>query len=251
MNIAPINTSYNNRTNFTAAPKVSGETVKEGVSLFKSAANKYKNLKKAYKAYYDEHIVKPVTEKALSPILNNDKMMGLLDTINEHPKISKNLPLHLSTAGSVVTTYFYANRTKKTLHKDEEQKKRAKTLMLNQWMVTGTSALISYTLNGFLNNAAKNLGYKYREANQGNPNLANRMRGVDVAKQFLIFALTFRYIAPVIVTPIASKVSKLWENRKAEKAGLQNQQSQQQVPSQAKAANMSQSAVVDAFKIKA
>lgn len=204
MNIAPLNTAntYNNKPSFT------GASAKEGVGLFK-------RLKDAHNARYDKYITEPLAQKVIAPIMNSKFMSNIADKTVKSDK----LPLHLSTLGSIVTTYFYASRTKKTLQKDEEQKKRAKTLMLNQWMVTGVSAAISYGANGALNKASKKLGYKFREANQGNAKLANRMKGFEVAKQLLIFTTTFRYIAPVIVTPLASKISKVWENHKAKKNG--------------------------------
>ena len=202
MNIAPMNmaNTYNNKPSFT------GVSAKDGMGLLK-------RLKDAHNARYDKYITEPLAEKVIAPVMNSKIMSNIADKTVKSDK----LPLHLSTLGSIVTTYFYASRTKKTLQKDEEQKKRAKTLMLNQWMVTGVSAAISYGANGALNKASKKLGYKFREANQGNPKLANRMKGFEVAKQLLIFTTTFRYIAPVIVTPLASKISKLWENHNAKK----------------------------------
>ena len=131
----------------------------------------------------------------------------------------KNLPSHMATAGSFVTTYFYASRTLRTLNKDEEQKKRAKVLVGNQVMVTGLSTVVAYGLNGFLGNFSKKLGYKFREANQGHPKLSTRMKGFDIAKQLLIFTMMYRYVAPVIVTPFASKLGKVVENYKARKSG--------------------------------
>lgn len=56
------------------------------------------------------------------------------------------------------------------------------------------------------------------------------MKGFDIAKQLLIFTMMYRYVAPVIVTPVASKLSKVyanWKANRAEKAEL-NQKNQTQ-----------------------
>lgn len=208
MMIAPVvvSTSRKNTPNLKnnapqTTPAFTGKT-----SMFKSAKNAYN---KGWDKFIENGIINPV----LKPIINSDKMAKFA---NWSANID-NLPSHMSTAGSIVTTYFYANRTKKTLNKDEEQKKRAKTLMLNQWMVTGVSTALGYGANGLLNKVSKNMGYKFREVNQGHPKLTARMKGFDIAKQLLIFTMMYRYVAPVFVTPVASKVSKWWEARKSVK----------------------------------
>lgn len=165
---------------------------------------------KAWDGLIENGIVKPI----LAPVMNSKLMSKFADWSTN----IDNMPSHMATAGSIVTTYFYASRTKKTLNKDEEQKKRAKTLMLNQWMVTGVSTALGYGVNGALGKFSKNLGYKFREANQGSPKLTNRMKGFDIAKQLLIFTVMYRYVAPVLVTPVASKISKVYQNYKAGKA---------------------------------
>ena len=40
------------------------------------------------------------------------------------------------------------------------------------------------------------------------------MKGFDIAKQLLIFTVMYRYVAPVLVTPLASKISKVYQTYK-------------------------------------
>lgn len=204
MNITPV--SYNT-PNFQGLPKSNGGTMKK----VKDGLNKG----------WDNFIENGVIKKVLQPAMNSKYMSKFADWSAN----VDNLPSHMATAGSFVTTYFYANRTLHTLNKDEEQKKRAKTLALNQVLVTGVSTALAYGVNGALGKFSKNLGYKFREANQGHAKLSTRMKGFDIAKQLLIFTMMYRYVAPVFVTPVASKLSKVYSSWKAAKTeNADNQQ---------------------------
>ena len=57
------------------------------------------------------------------------------------------------------------------------------------------------------------------------------MRGFDVAKQLLICTMMYRYVSPVFVTPVASKISKVYESIKGKKAAeAQQTQTEAQKP---------------------
>lgn len=196
--------------------KAAEEGVNAGVNGIKPKKGLLNTIKEGYNKAWDSFIENGIVKPVLAPVMNSKMMSKFADWSAN----IDNMPSHMATAGSIVTTYFYASRTKKTLNKDEEQKKRAKTLMLNQWMVTGVSTALGYGVNGALGKMSKNLGYKFREVNQGNPKLTSRMKGFDIAKQLLIFTVMYRYVAPVLVTPVASKISKVYQNYKANKAGL-------------------------------
>ncbi|MCR5265755.1 MAG: hypothetical protein K6E29_04080 [Cyanobacteria bacterium RUI128] len=219
MNIAPVSLTNNNQQAFTAAPKSTASMFSRSNAFLNDFGTKYK---KAKEDFIEKAIIKPV----LQPVMNSKFMQGFADRTAD----MKNLPSHMSTAGSFVTTYFYANRTLKTLNKDEEQKKRAKVLATNQVMVTGLSTLGAYGLNDALGKFSKNLGYKFREANQGHAKLSTRMKGFDIAKQLLIFTMMYRYIAPVLVTPLASKVGKVYQNYKSQKNGEKQVAAEQAQP---------------------
>ena len=179
----------------------------------------WSKAKDIYNTYWDKFIENGIVKPVLQPVMNSKWMSKFADkTVS-----IDNMPSHMATAGSFVTTYFYANRTLHTLNKDEEQKKRAKTLVLNQVLVTAVSTALGYGVNGALSKFSKNLGYKFREVNQGHPKLSTRMKGFDIAKQLLIFTMMYRYVAPVLVTPVASKISKVYSNWKESKAAKSNE----------------------------
>lgn len=207
MTISAINPAMSYTSpNFKGMPKMNAANVQRVASVATEATEKapgaIKRFRNAWNAKLGELVEKYVTKPVLAPIMNS-KFIG---DFAEKTKNIDNMACHMTTAGSIVTTATYAGTSLKTLNKDKEQKKRAKTLVLNQIMVTGLSALGAYTINDKLGKMSKQLGYKFREANQGNPKLPTYMKGFDVAKGLLIFSIMYRYIAPVVVTPIASKI---------------------------------------------
>ena len=231
MAISPISPITYGQTytspNFKGAPKLNAATLKSTAALGTGLSGKLGRLKEGYNKAYDAFVEKGLIEPILKPIANSKFMTKFADwSANVN-----NMPSHLATAGSVVTTYFYASNTKKKLNKDEEQRKRAKTLVLNQVLVMLVSTALAYGANGALNKLSKNLGYKFREANQGHAKLSSRMKGFDVAKQLLIFTMMYRYVSPVFVTPVASKISKVYESIKGKKAAeAQQTQTEAQKP---------------------
>lgn len=205
MAISSINSSMSYTSpNFKGA-KLNASTMTKAASTVAETVGAGKGLKAKMNAAYDKAIEKVLIKPIIAPIMNSDGFGKLADkTVN-----IDNMAAHMSTAGSIVTTSTYAYTSLKTLRKDEEQKKRAKTLALNQVMVTGLSTLGAYTINDKLGKFSKNLGYKFREANQGSEKLATRMKGFNTAKSLLIFSVMYRYVAPVLVTPLASKIGNL------------------------------------------
>jgi len=201
MNISPVNTTSYNSPNFTAAPKLKP-------SVFSKTNAMLNDTKKYVNKKWDNFIENGIIDKIVVPVMNSNIMGKIAD---KSVKIDK-MAAHMSAAGSFVTTAVYANRT---LNNESLDKKRARTLALNQVLVTVASTFGAYAVNGKLDNFSKKLGYKFREVNQGNKNLTKRMQGFNIAKQLLIFAAMYRYVAPVIVTPIASKLGKVIDNKKA------------------------------------
>lgn len=207
MAITAINPSMSySSPNFKGLPKLNTANVQRVAEVATETAEKapgaIKRFRNAWNAKLNEIVEKNFTNPVLAPIMNS----GFIEKFAEKTKNIDNMACHMTTAGSVVTTATYAATSLKTLKKDEEQKKRAKTLVLNQVMVTGLSTLGAYTINDKLGKLSKQLGYKFREANQGNPKLSTYMKGFDIAKGLLIFSVMYRYIAPVVVTPLASKI---------------------------------------------
>lgn len=218
MAISAINNSTMSYSspNFKGAPKMNAAGVSRAAAIVTEAANP-NGFRAKWNKKYNEIVEKAIVKPILAPVMNS----RFIGSFAEKTQNIDKMACHMTTAGSVVTTATYAGASLKTLRKDEEQKKRAKTLVLNQVMVTGLSTLGAYTINDWLGDKTKKLGYKFREANQGNPKLPTYMKGFDIAKSLLIFSVMYRYVAPVVVTPLASKIGNYVFGKDEKKAAQQ------------------------------
>ena len=191
MNINSVNNS--NSFKGTVNPSVAGKSIKSVYNNFLEWGAK----------------------KVVSPVVNSDAMSKFADkTVN-----IKNMPIHLSTLGAAATSAFYV---KSTLQNEKLQKKERKTLALNQALVFGVSTLGAYFANNKIGKVVDNVKYKFIEYNQGNKNLGTRINGFKVASGLLVFAMMYRYISPVLVTPVASWISKKVGEHKEAKAAQAN-----------------------------
>ena len=214
-----VNVKGYNTPSFKGVPKLNAANVK-------AAANK---MAQAKDGLWDKFIEKGIIQPIIKPLVNSKFMNKFADWSAN----MDNLPSHMATAGSIVTTYFYANRTLKTLNKDEEEKRRARVLVLNQGLVCGVSTALAYGANSALGKFSKNLGEKFQEVNVGRLKkdvLTSRMKGFDIAKQLLIFTMMYRFVAPVFVTPVASKLGKVYQNWQDKKAANAQPNPVQQTP---------------------
>ena len=90
------------------------------------------------------------------------------------------------------------------------EKKPARTLALNQFLVTALSTVGTYTINGSIAKFTKKMSYKFSDVNQGLEavKLSKRVKGFPIVQKLLTFSIIYRYVAPVLVTPAASKIGK-------------------------------------------
>ena len=164
---------------------------------------------------------------------------------------SKLITNHILTIGAATGSGMYMYRTSK-IPEDKMPEDRKKVLMLNQALTFGVSTAGAYGLDGALvgkwkkvtNRYAElytkdkdiikkiddiNAGLKKQGKNKidlidyaadylGDKKLVNRLKGMDIAKKLLIFALIYRYIVPVAVTPIANKLGDKYLAYKKEKS---------------------------------
>ena len=146
------------------------------------------------------------TEKVMAPFFNSKSM----EWFAEKTKNVNNMQNHMSVLGSFVTTAFYA---KGTLTNKKFDERKRNTLAINQILVTVVSTFGAYKLNKGLNELVKPIIHKYREVNSAKPNLPHAVKGLEMAKGLLIFSMMYRYISPVLVTPLANKAGN-WLNNK-------------------------------------
>ncbi len=141
-------------------------------------------------------------------------------------KKSNNLVSHLNVLTSIVLSSFYMI---KTLKNDEFEPERKKTLAINQAGTCILSTILAYSFDKLANNKIDEFTNKFMAANlknelvnnlsdqiKVNKNLSNYKAGIKAAKSIMIFGTVYRFISPVLITPISNTISnKLNEKQKS------------------------------------
>lgn len=153
-------------------------------------------------------------------ILNNEKVANYITKISKNTHLQDYLVSHLLTIGSIILSGLYIN---KTLHNDKLDPDKKRTLAINQASVWGVSTIMGYTFNILVDKKMKLIGDKFRAVNEQKPEHANLINkyldGIKIAKTIMIFDIVYRYLAPVVVTPLANYIgNKLQEKKEAELA---------------------------------
>lgn len=69
---------------------------------------------------------------------------------------------------------------------------------------------------------------KYIEDNMPNTTLEKRLRGMGVLKKLVVFGTVYRFLAPVLVTPLANSLGEKYINRKKAQTAVQTKNETQQ-----------------------
>lgn len=137
-------------------------------------------------------------------------------------KNSENLVAHCTAFTAVVLSGFYI---KQTLENEKLDPQKRKTLAINQGATTVLSTFLSYTLCKVLDKKINAFTTKFGEKNkaiglESLDNIEQYKRGIKGASQIMIFMTIYRFIAPVLVTPLANKLgNRLQEKKEAELVG--------------------------------
>lgn len=147
---------------------------------------------------------------------------------------------HAIALESIYLTSFYMYNTKKSKAIPEEQKR---PMMINQALVTTLCTALGYTIDSKINKVFN----KYKEVFVANNviKIAESMKsqvakavkaakspeaienaikiplkkasgianGISKLKSVLVFGFIYRYFSPVFITPIANRVSELWDKK--------------------------------------
>ena len=213
MQISKISSNYNNTKQANVKGYITpSQTTFAGKYSFNSSY--FNNVKKYFKPLNDLY-AKGVEKiaKGIGKLLNTDTMYNLL----EKTKNNKNLFNHLMTLASTVLSGLYVVRT--LTNKSLEEKKR-KTLAINQGIVFGFSTAMCYAVEGKMNSKVAEFADKFEAINfklgKASPLLKKYKGGVVVASKIMIFDMIYRFIAPVIVTPIANSIgNRMQKNKEA------------------------------------
>lgn len=179
-------------------------------------------------------------------MLNSDFVNWLSKSIANADK-KGNASRHFQVVGSFVTSGAYM---KATLSNPEFDKKNAVTLAINQALGFLVPTVAAYTIDSAMGNFNKAIEYKYsaiqekklapvikdieskiaklgagaeKEIEALNKQKANelaklskRLRGCRTGMSIIVFTTVYRYLAPVLITPVANKAGN-WFNSWLEK----------------------------------
>ncbi len=162
------------------------------------------------------------------PLLESDKMRSFSKWLT---KVPGDTTEHMAVLGSLIQSSVYVNRTLSNKDLDNDRKK---TLAINQGLCFVIPTIAGYTVNNALDDAVKKVGYRYNGLmnqkianlkNSGNEEaakqaekiakgLGKKMKGVRTLAKLASFTLIYRYLSPVLVTPVANKLGDKFFSKK-------------------------------------
>lgn len=164
-----------------------------------------------------------ITKLIIKPIVKVINSNGF-ENLVEKTKNCKNLVQHLTALTSFVLSGFYIQRTLKNDKLDEQ---RRKTLAINEGAVTVLSTILSYTVCKTLDKSIQKFSNKFLMLNSKNnldiKTLETYQNGIKNAASIMIFMSIYRFISPVIVTPLANHIgNKINEKKQIAPNGVKN-----------------------------
>ena len=212
-----LQTNYLNNKKYTQKQEGTSSTIntQNNISFQGSKESKFgKWLGK----FFGKHYAKPMADKEW---LQNasEKMTNFPGQMTEH----------MATLGSILTSSVYMYKTVKNKDLDDDKRK---TLAINQGLCCLIPTIGAYTVSSKLSKFKKNVEYRYcglkeqqvalgqiskEEAKILKESLGNKLKGLNALTGLITFTLIYRYVTPVIVTPVANWIgNKL--NAKSTKA---------------------------------
>lgn len=150
-------------------------------------------------------------------LLEKKPVERLARKISEHPSIKNKLTAHLIVLGSTALSAFYAIKTYNNKNMDEDKRK---TLAINQALVWGVSTIMAYSFDNWARTKFNDkILKKFTIANgklaKENPKkLKTLTTGMEIARTIVIVDMVYRFIAPVIVTPLANYIGNRINKKK-------------------------------------
>ncbi len=177
------------------------------------------------------------------------KVVKLIDKKFKPEDVTK----HATAFLGLLLSGFYIHQTAKSKKIEEKQKF---PLMLNQGIVALFSFATGYLLDNLMIEAYdKHVIDRFMKANGIQRFVDPKTKvltdaakhwdsGLKAARGIMVFSFMYRFVGPVIATPIANKLSTWWVNRKEQQAALAAQtqassvnNTSQKAPAQTKAAS--------------
>lgn len=168
-------------------------------------------------------------------VMNSEKIQNVSEKLS---KIPGEMTEHMATLGSILTsaTYMY-----KTLNNKDLDSDKRKTLAVNQGLCCIIPTIGAYTVSKLLSKFRKNAEYKYcglkeqqialgqiskEEAKELKKTFGDKLKGFNALTQLITFTLIYRYVTPVVITPIANWIGRKLngDDKKEQQKVAENQQ---------------------------
>lgn len=200
------NSKNNNINNFSHNTSGNDNTSFSGAS---TKSKFFDFVKKPYRK-----IMNPIEDKIAEGFANLIQTKAAKKIITETAKrnnFGDKLFAHLIVLGSTLMSGFYVA---KTLTNDKLDEKKRNTLAINQAAVFILSTVLAYTFDDLMNKKMNVIKDEFKKTNKGISNLDKQLTGIDAAKKIMIFATMYRFIAPVLVTPLANFIGNKMNEKK-------------------------------------
>ena len=161
------------------------------------------------------------------PLIESEKAAKLSEKLANMPG---DVTQHMATLGSLITSSVYVQRTLSNKDMDPDRKK---TLAVNQALCFVVPTIAAYTVDSMIKDKVKKIEYRYsglkeheaamaringKDAKAITDSLGKKLKGVRILAGLATFTLIYRYITPVVITPIANMIGdKLNARAKAKK----------------------------------
>ena len=169
----------------------------------------FDKIGEAISKFFSKHYAEPMNNK-----------MWLQKLSGKMAKAPGSMTEHMATLGSLITSSVYVTRTLK--NKDLDSDKR-RTLAINQTLCFIVPTICAYTVNNWIGGLVKKLEYRYsglkeqekalgkitaEKAKEMSEKLGSRLKGVKALGTLFTFTLIYRYVTPVVITPIANRIGE-------------------------------------------
>lgn len=188
-------------------------------------SNQDNSLKPSFKGGFKEpkalaSFIDKVAEKYVK-MLGSKQGQNLINWTEKHPGFKKNYFAHLIVLGSTLLSGMYVVKTINNKKLDAEKRR---TLAINQGAVFALSTVMAYTFDKMLNKKTDAVITKFKTLNKNLGNLDQCVDGIKKGKSIVVIDSVYRFIAPVLVTPIANHIgNKINEKKAAKRAALDKQ----------------------------
>ena len=184
--------------------------------------------------------IKKLGEYYGKPLMEKEWVANLTSHLTKLPGRTTQ---HMSVLGSLITSGMYVQQT---LKKKELDPDKRRTLAVNQTLGFFVPTIAAYFVDSKINNWVKQKEYRFTGRQQHNIDVAKlegnfakakaiektlgtKKNGVRILADLVTFTLIYRYVVPVLVTPIANKIGDRYNAKLAEKRRLAQEQQKQNV----------------------